>query len=94
MNMPPVIQCDATDCCYNREKGCHALAVTLGAGQDPNCLTQCPGECKGGDPASIAGVGACKVSSCVHNRYLECWAPNINVGVVHGSVNCLTFSKR
>ncbi|MCE5327584.1 MAG: DUF1540 domain-containing protein [Planctomycetaceae bacterium] len=94
MNMPRVIQCDATDCSFNRERQCHALAVTIGDGDNPQCDTYCHGANKGGDPASIAGVGACKVASCLHNRYLECWAPNINVGMRGGDVDCLTYSKR
>jgi hypothetical protein len=43
--------------------------------------------------AAIAGVGACKVSSCAHNSDLECQALSIRVGYHGDHPDCLTFEK-
>jgi hypothetical protein len=42
----------------------------------------------------IAGVGACKVSTCEYNQRLECHAPSITVGRQSDEVDCLTFQHR
>lgn len=42
--------------------------------------------------ARIAGVGACKVSSCKKNKNFECIADVIKIGTVKESAKCLTFT--
>lgn len=92
MTMPKVNRCGATDCCYNLGEMCHALAITVGGdGAHPACDTYCGYRTKGGDESTIAGVGACKVSSCEYNQSLECTAPGITVGPAQDAADCLTF---
>ncbi len=91
MEMPAVNQCAATGCAYNQQQTCHALAITIGDGQDAHCDTFFGVSFKGGVLSSVGKVGACKVSSCRHNVDLECQAPGIDVGYAHNTVDCLTF---
>lgn len=91
MKMPKVTACDITQCAYNLERKCHALAITVGDGAHPQCDTFCPSSTKGGDAKAIAGVGACKVSQCQHNKNLECQAQGIQIGYMQNEVDCLTF---
>lgn len=94
MKMVKVKQCDVSDCAYNSDNMCHAIAVTIGDSDNPMCDTFCPSQTKGGEKTIIAGVGACKVSSCQHNESLECHAPSISVGRQSQEVDCLTFKHR
>lgn len=41
-----------------------------------------------------AGVGACKVTGCKHNRDFECQAEEIAIGFHGDHPDCLTFAKR
>ncbi len=94
MNMPKVENCQVTECCYNVEQMCHALAITVGGdGAHPACDTYCGSGTKGGDATAIAGVGACKVSVCTYNQSLECTAPVIDVGRGQDEADCLTFTS-
>lgn len=93
MKMPKVTECDATQCAYNVDRNCHALAITVGDDR-PRCDTYMRSSSKGGDGKSIAGVGACKVSHCVFNRQLECRATDIHVGPGQDEADCLTFKPR
>lgn len=93
MEMPKVTNCSVEDCAYNKGQQCHALAITIGDQTTPNCDTFCPisaGE--GGDPQIIAGVGACKTSSCKFNEHLECQAASIMVGRKGNEIDCLTYA--
>lgn len=92
MEMPTIMDCDATECAYNADNTCHATAITIGAEADHRCDTFCRSSSKGGDLQIIGGVGACKVSACGHNQNLECAAPGIRVGHSGGEIDCLTFS--
>ena len=95
MKMVQVKQCDVSECAYNSDHMCHAIAVTIGHADDhPMCDTFCPSQSKGGVPNMIAGVGACKVSACQHNDSLECTATSISVGHQSDEVDCLTFKHR
>ena len=90
--MPKVTKCDVSQCCYNNNKVCHALAITVGDDANPRCDTYVTGcKNKAGDAAAMAGVGACKVSLCRHNKNLECQAPAITVGRGSDLADCLTF---
>lgn len=92
MEMPKVIECDATECAYNQERKCHALAITVGDHGTPRCDTFWRAPNKGGDLNIIGGVGACRASQCRYNRSLECTASGIRVGRAGDEVDCLTFS--
>lgn len=95
MDMPKVTQCDVIQCAYNKDKNCHAIAITIGHGSHPHCDTFCEmGSSKGGDMTAIAGVGACKVAECRYNEALECHASGIRVGHLIDEIDCQTFSPR
>ena len=95
MKMSPVRECGATDCAYNENKICHALAITVGGPTGiPYCDTYTSSDEQGGDSDASAGVGACKVSSCVYNDRLECNASKIDVGFQQNKVACLTFERK
>ncbi|SCK42498.1 DUF1540 domain-containing protein [Streptomyces sp. WMMB 322] len=91
MEMPVVQECSVDACAYNRERSCHALAITVGDMQRARCDTFFTAQSKGGDPSTTGRVGACKVSSCRHNTQFECRAPGITVGYVQDEVDCMTF---
>ena len=94
MDMPKVERCRVTECCYNMQEACHALAITVGGnGSHPACDTYCDYRVKGGDQSAIAGVGACKVSECVYNQSLACAALGITVGRAQDEADCLTFQR-
>lgn len=87
--MPKVAECTVTSCSYNHD-GCHAFAITIGAGS-ATCATLLELPRKGGvDP--VAMVGACQQVNCVHNIDLECHAPSIQVGAA--TADCQTFEPR
>ncbi|WP_267245019.1 DUF1540 domain-containing protein [Streptomyces sp. PR69] len=90
--MPVVNQCAVEDCAYNRDHGCHALAITVGDTRHPHCDTFFTASDKGGDPSATGRVGACKVSDCRHNSDYECRAPAIAVGYHQSDVDCLTYA--
>lgn len=95
VKMVKVKKCDAGDCAYNSQNQCHAIAITVGHGEDhPMCDTFFQSESKSGQQNKIAGVGACKISSCEYNDSLECCAPSISVGRQSEEVDCLTFKHR
>jgi len=94
-DMPKVTQCEATDCAYNVEKVCHAMAITMSSGSEPECLTYLSGQKKGGDQQTVGKVGACKAEHCEYNQNLECHAPGISVGQKESDeASCLTFEVR
>jgi hypothetical protein len=95
VEMVKVKQCDVSECAYNSQNQCHAIAITVGHGEDhPMCDTFFQSETKSSQQNMIAGVGACKISSCEYNDSLECCAPSISVGRQSEEVGCLTFKHR
>ncbi len=95
MDMPKVERCRVTECCYNYDEICRALAITVGGAEGhPACDTFCDYRTKGGDQSAIAGVGACKVSGCEYNQSLECTASGITVGPGADEADCLTFERK
>ena len=94
VEMPAVNGCSIKECAYNINARCHAKAITVGHSSIPGCDTFL--ENSGSmhvDDKLIAGVGACKVSDCVHNVELECGADEISVGMSGDQViNCLTYA--
>jgi hypothetical protein len=93
MRMPMVNECEADACAYNRERTCHALAITVGESRHAQCDTFVTAPISGGDPKEVGHVGACKMSDCEHNVELECQAPSINVGYRITDIHCLTYSS-
>ncbi len=91
MEMPKVMKCEISDCSYNMDNSCHAMAITIGNGMLPRCDTFCKSAMKGGDANCMACVGACKTSSCSYNSNLECEATAITVGYKGQEPNCMTF---
>lgn len=92
MKMTSVEKCQASQCAYNSDGSCHALAITIGdPGGPPRCDTFFENEVKGGDEQSHAGIGACKMTNCMYNSKLECTADAVSVGEEDQDVDCLTF---
>ena len=91
MDPVKVISCDATECSFNQENRCHALAITVGGGTDHECDTYWPASDKGGLPQVACNVGACKVPGCKFNDKLMCTAPSITVGHHGDVVDCLSY---
>ena len=94
MEMSKVSKCDVSDCAYNMDSICNAMAITIGDDVHPQCDTFCQSEVKGGQMGCLASVGACKVSLCTHNNGLECSASEICVGYNGSEPDCLTFKSR
>lgn len=94
IDMPLVAQCAVSDCAYNINSSCHARAITIGDGIHPGCDTFLGTSPHTRDAKLLAGVGACKVTGCMHNDDYECIAEQINVGYQNQEINCLTFSAR
>ena len=94
MTMPKVLDCEVTDCAYNRNKECHTMAITVGAHECPFCDTFYKSAQKGGAPDMMGGVGACRESDCRFNKSLECTASGIHIGLHEGHADCKTFSPK
>lgn len=92
MEMPAVNECAADSCAYNRDRNCHALAITVGDPASAHCDTFLTASVQGGAPSAAGQVGACKMADCRHNVNLECQAAGIAVGMRHGEADCLTYS--
>ena len=92
MDAAKIKECTIRNCAYNRDKKCHATAITVG-GPDPCCDTFTELLEKGGT-ANTGSVGACKVRSCVYNGELECAAANIKIGKGVCRASCKTFESR
>lgn len=94
IEMPVVSACSATECAYNRDKACHARAITIGDGVHAGCDTFCQSTQRAKTNMSSAGIGACKMTGCSFNEGLECMAQSIQIGRIQNQVNCMTFSAR
>ncbi|MFV8783528.1 DUF1540 domain-containing protein [Microbulbifer sp. SA54] len=90
-DMPEVSSCAAIECAYNTDSACHARAITIGDGKDPDCDTYFSNS-HHTKRARIAGVGACKITDCNHNDDYECSAEKIELGYSGDTVNCLTYA--
>jgi hypothetical protein len=94
MKMPKVMDCSVSDCAYNAEKACHAMAITIGDNPNqPVCDTFFKSSAHGGVKDMTAGVGACKTADCSFNKDFECTASNIHVGMKGGEPDCLTYKQ-
>lgn len=94
MKMPDVKKCEMEMCAYNKDMACHAMAITVGGHECPECDTMARETMDAGDDEAMAGVGACKVSNCMHNEKLECTADGIAVGRFGDTAACRTFERR
>lgn len=94
ISMPKVTSCEVIDCSYNRNRECHAIAITVGDMSHPMCDTFLKSSAKGGIKEMAAGVGACKVQGCQFNASFECSAGSITVGLHEGHADCKTFRSR
>ena len=94
IEMPQVSKCSVVKCAYNRNKNCHARAITIGDAAEPRCDTFFTHRIHTKEQKRIAGVGACKATECRHNEDFECVAKSITVGTSEGQVECLTYEPR
>ncbi len=94
MTMPKITGCDASDCAYNIDKKCHALAITVGDSGCAMCDTFIKSGIQGGAPDMTGAVGACKASTCRFNKSLECTAGSIIVGLHSTHADCKTFAAK
>lgn len=94
MEMPKVLECLMDECAYNKEKKCHAMAITVGGGMCPLCDTFMKTVKKGGVADMIGTVGACKVENCQLNTSLECNAGGIRVVLHNQHAECATFKAK
>jgi hypothetical protein len=94
IDMPIVAECTASECVYNLNKACHARAITIGDGVHPGCDTFLGAKRHASETGRTAGVGACKVTACMHNDDYECSAPTISVGYMGKDIQCLSFHAR
>lgn len=94
VQMPSIRVCSISDCSYNADQACHARAITVGDGAEPNCDTFSNNPRCSPNISQIAGVGACKVHSCTFNEKCECQADSIEVGENSHGIQCLTFAPR
>lgn len=95
MDIPRIQKCEASECAYNKEMECHAVAITVGNSSSALCDTFLNRSRKGGVAGLTGGVGACKMDSCRHNSELECTIdPGINVAFKANQARCSSFSRR
>lgn len=93
ISMPKILDCMVTDCSYNKDKACHAMAITVGHGGHPMCDTFIRTAQKGGFMDMTGGVGACRESGCRFNKALECSASGIHVKLHVDHADCSTFAS-
>ncbi len=92
--MPVINECEMTECAYNQERGCHAMAITVGDEGCPMCDTYFRQPQKGGVADMKGGVGACHTYDCKFNDAFECSAPGVKVARHQGHADCSTFAPR
>jgi hypothetical protein len=93
IEMPTVDACGATGCAYNVARRCHAQAITVGGGTHPACDTYIAAS-KHPQNSNTAGVGACKVEECRHNKNFACEAASIEVSPHGEHADCITYEPR
>ncbi len=93
--MPEIEECEAEDCSFNANGNCHAIAINVGGIGDecPSCDTYINVVDKGGIQNVIAGVGACKVQDCTHNKMLECTAKSVSIKLHAQHADCATYKN-
>ncbi len=92
--MPLIVSCTGSECAYNRNLTCNAMAVTIGADREAVCDTFYRTERKVAHPDAVSFVGACKMEGCRFNRNLECTAySGVSLVGDHGRVRCHTYAE-
>lgn len=94
MKEPNIIDCTMTNCAYNGDKECHAMAITVGDDDCPMCDTFWKDGKKGGITEKTGIVGACRAADCVYNNALECNADGIHVSAHRKHPDCMTFREK
>ncbi len=93
--MPLIVSCTGSDCAYNRNLTCNAMAVTIGADREAVCDTFYHTDHKVAHPDAVSFVGACKMEGCRFNRNLECTAySGVSLVGDNGRVSCHTYEDR
>lgn len=92
-DMSMIRECSVTDCSYNTDKKCHAIAITVGNSRMARCDTFHNSRNKGGVKQLNGGVGACKMDECKFNTDLECFADSIEVALKGEAAICNTFQS-
>lgn len=94
IEMPEVMQCQATQCAYNMDTKCHARAITVGNMDQQLCDTMFVTD-RHTQREETAGVGACRSANCMYNEDLECqMETGIDVTLSGGQARCGTFAAR
>ena len=88
-----VIECNATECAYNKNMECHTIAITVGS-VEPSCDTFVANNKHGGIKDITGGVGACRKDDCMFNESLECSAQGIKVHAHGHHADCTTYQRR
>jgi hypothetical protein len=90
LHMTRIAECSVTECAYNTGRACRAIAITVGNSDLPMCDTFHVAREHSAEHGH-AGVGACKIAACLHNRQLECHAGNVLIGKLEARVRCITY---
>ncbi len=94
MAMSKITKCEMASCDYNIDNTCHATAITIGDGERPACSTFCRFMTKNKrEDLGAAGVGACRVSSCIYNSYMRCQAADISIGCTQNRPQCAMYRR-
>lgn len=92
--MPMIVSCSGSDCSYNSNSTCNAMAVTIGERREAVCDTYYRTDHKIAYPDTTSFVGACKMENCRFNRNLECTAySGVSLLGTNGHVLCNTFQE-
>jgi hypothetical protein len=91
--MIKILDCEATECAYNKNSQCHTGAITVGR-DHPQCDTFVQLSHKGGAEDIFGTVGACRVEECKYNQALECSASGIRVQRHANHADCATYVHR
>ena len=89
-----VSRCEVSECAYNFEKRCGAIAIVIASGPHPQCGTFLRMSGSSGKRTGDAHVGECRYSACRHNADSKCTAGKIEVDYWWGVVDCRTFASR
>lgn len=91
IEVPEVQRCEVSECAYNRQNACHALAITVGDLTGHLCDTSISMG-RHTQHKGTAGIGACRAVDCIHNDDFECQADGVRIGMPGGQAECTTFS--
>lgn len=90
---PEIAKCEVEKCSFNKDKGCHAVSISIG-GPHQECDTFVKGGKKNANGNNSSNVGICNVPDCGFNNNKLCQADTISVGTHENHADCVTFSKR